>query len=142
MHLILLIAALGGRAASVDADRIQMQGALLGIQAAQAFTLQEIRTAAGTTVREYVSPSGDVFAVTWNGPFVPDLRQLLGTYFDAYQRAAGEARRARRSRGPLVVDDGDFVLESAGHMRSFSGRAYVRTKMPSGTTAAAIRQAP
>src|ERR1700722_19006066 len=34
-----------------------------------------------TVVDEYVSPAGTVFAVAWHGPFVPDMQQILGSYF-------------------------------------------------------------
>jgi uncharacterized protein DUF2844 len=132
-------AALGGSAASVDADRVHLQAALLNISRANAYTLHEIQSPTGTTIREYVSSSGTVFAVTWSGPFVPDLRQLLGQYFDAYQLAVTRARRTRHARGPVAIDDGDLVVQVSGHMRSFSGRAYVQRLMPSGVAAAAIR---
>lgn len=135
MAFILLLAALGGNAASVEADRVQMQAALLRIQNQQAFTLHEIQSATGTTIREYVSPSGDVFAVAWSGPFQPDLRQVLGSYFDSFQRLA----RTRRGHGPLTLTDGDFVIQVTGHMRSFVGRAYVTGMMPAGVDARAIQ---
>ena len=139
MQVLLLIAALGGSASSVTADRVKMQAALLRIEAAQGYTLHEIQSAAGTAVREYVSSSGDVFAVAWNGPAMPDLQQLLGDYFPAYQGAVKEWRASRRARGPLSIDTGDFVIQVSGHMRSFSGRAYLKRLMPAGVQLAAIR---
>lgn len=128
-------AALGGDASSVDADRVHVQGALVGIQRVNTHAVHEIQSAAGTTIREYVSPAGTVFAVTWSGPYMPDLRQVLGNYFDAYQRLA----RARRGHGPLAVTDGDLVIQNSGHMRSFSGRAYVGRLVPAGVQADQIR---
>ena len=53
----------------------------------------------GTTVREYVSSNGTVFAVAWQGPWLPDLRQMLGPYFDDYQRALQSTTGKRRARG-------------------------------------------
>jgi hypothetical protein len=139
MHLLLLVAALGGRAASVDADRVQMKGALMRIQAADGYTLHEIRSAAGTTVREYVSSSGDVFAVAWSGPAMPNLQLVLGEYFSAYQRELQQLRQTRHTRGPVAIDDGNLVVEASGHMRSYSGRAYVRRIMPANVTPSAIQ---
>ena len=66
-------ASLGSDSASVEADRVKMQGTLQS-RTSEAFTVHEIQVATGTAVREYVSPAGKVFAVTWNGPFHPDLR--------------------------------------------------------------------
>jgi hypothetical protein len=139
MRLLLLLAALGGSVSSVDADRVKMQAALLRIQARNAYTLHEIQSAAGTTVREYVSSSGDVFGVAWNGPAMPDLSQVLGAYFPAFQRAVQQQRQTRRGRGPLTIDDGELVVQVTGHMRSFSGRAYVKRLMPARVDSSSIR---
>jgi len=57
------MATLGGDTSSVDADRVRMQGALLRIDRSDAQTVHEVQSSSGTTVREYVSPSGAVFAV-------------------------------------------------------------------------------
>ena len=132
-------AALGGFAQSVDADRVRIQGALVRIVRTDRFTLHEIQSPAGTMIREYVSPTGRVFAVSWRGAFVPDLRQVLGDYFDRYVREAERVRRARGARGPLTVDAGDFVVQVGGHTRSFAGRAYAVPLMPLGVDAAAIQ---
>ena len=132
-------AALGGDASSVEADRVRAQGALLRIQRVDSHTVHEIQTATGTAIREYVSPSGTVFGVAWSGPVVPDLRQLLGAYFDVYRRAAARTRQSRRGRGPLAIDDGGLVVQASGHMRSFTGRAYVNRLVPSGVQPDAIR---
>ena len=104
----------------------------LRVQRSQAYTLHEIRAPYGTVVREYVSPSsGNVFAITWKGPKIPDLRQLLGPYFDQYARAA----QSRRGHGPLIIELPGLVVQSAGHQRSFSGRAWLPQEMPQGTRA-------
>jgi len=65
MGIVLLIlalplpamAALGGDVASVQEDRAQMKGTLKTTEGTS-FTLHEIKGAAGTVVREYVSPDG------------------------------------------------------------------------------------
>src|SRR5262252_3454932 len=84
-------AALGGDAATVQTDRVQMKGALLRITSTETFTVHEMRSPSGPTVREYLSPAGKVFGVAWDGPTTPDLQQLLGSYYDEYQRAARTA---------------------------------------------------
>jgi hypothetical protein len=131
-------ASLGGDASSVDADRVQMQGALLRVVNSDAYTLHEVQSSTGTTVREYVSSTGMVFAVAWQGPWLPNLRQLLGTYFDEYQRLQ-PVQRNRRARGSIVIDQPDLVVQMSGHPRAFSGRAYVPRLMPLSVQAAAIR---
>ena len=132
-------AALGGNAASVDTDRVRVQGALMRIVRSDGYALHEIRSASGTMIREYVNSSGVVFAVAWQGPWLPDLRQVLGDHFDQYQTAMRSIQRARRGRGAVVIDQPDLVVQTSGHPRAFSGRAYVPGLLPSGIPLAAIR---
>ena len=132
-------AALGGDASSVEADRVQMRGALRRVVRSDAYTLHELQAASGVVLREYVSPSGTVFAVAWEGAFLPDMRQLLGVHFDRYTQAAAAARRIRRGRAPRVVEAGDLVFEMTGHPRAFVGRAYLRTAVPRGVQVETIR---
>jgi hypothetical protein len=132
-------ASLGADVSTIDTDRIRMQGALLRISRTDAFTVHEVQSANGTAIREYVSSSGTVFAVAWTGPWQPDLRQLLGAYFDRFQQAATAARRAHRGHGPLNIDDGELTVQIAGHARSFSGVATVRRLTPASVRADRIR---
>ena len=83
-------------------------------------------------MREYASPNGIVFGVTWNGPWAPDLRQLLGAYFDSYVVAA---RGKKAARGPITIQLPGLIVERGGHARSFFGRAYVPQMIPQGVTA-------
>ena len=85
------------------------------------------------TVREYVDGSGNVFAVGWDGPVLPDFERLLGSHFAAYQAAMQTARRG------VGIHSADLVLESGGMMRAFTGRAYLPSRLPSGFNAQDIR---
>src|SRR5579864_1760888 len=135
----LAFASLGADESTINADRVRMQGALLGISRTDSYTVHELQSSTGTAVRQYVSPSGTVFAVAWTGPNTPDLRLLLGSYFDRFQRAADAARRSHRGHGPLRIDDGELVVQIAGHQRSFSGVATIMRLAPAGIRADAIR---
>ena len=128
-------ATLGGGAASIAADQAQMKATRRILSAAQ-YTVHEIRTPSGTVVREYVSAQGQVFAVAWQGPLMPDLRQLLGGYFADYTAAA---RSKRAGRGSLRVRQPGLVLHSGGHMRAFAGQAYIPQLLPAGMAVDAIR---
>lgn len=128
------MAALGGDASSVLADSAALKGALATSSAAR-YTVQEIRVESGTVVRQYVSPAGRVFAVTWNGPMLPDLRQVLGAYFERYVDAASQ----RRARGPVLIQQPDLVVQSGGHMRAFAGSAYLPGAVPQGVSSEEIR---
>jgi hypothetical protein len=128
-------AALGEGVASVEGDRARLAGPLRTIELA-GYSLHQIEAATGTIVREFASPDGVVFGVAWDGPFLPNLRQLLGASFQTYAEAA---RSRRRGRGPLVFELPDLVFESAGHPRGFHGRAYLPQRLPAGFSAETIR---
>ena len=125
------LASLGGDASTVQADQVKMQGGLRKTST-DSYTIHEIQTPTGVTVREYVSPAGKVFAVTWQGPFHPDLRQLLGVYFDQYTQAVQAQQTQRHGHGPLLIEEPGLVVQVTGHLRAFRGRAYVPQMLPAG----------
>jgi Protein of unknown function (DUF2844) len=127
-------AALGGDVATVEADAVHLQGRLK-IARVQRYAVHEIAAPHGTVVREYVSPAGKVFGVAWNGPVMPDLRQVLGPYFDAYVEAVAK----RKARGPVHVAVAGLVVHSSGHMRAFAGSAYLPDGLPAGVAAEEVR---
>ena len=95
-----------------------------------AYSVQESTTPAGTTVRQYVDgTTGRVFAVVWQGPFLPDLQQLLGDYFQPFVQQG-----AARSRTDRLLRRDDVVVHSSGRMRAFSGRAYLPGQLPQGVS--------
>ena len=132
----LALATLGQGGSSVESDRAQLQ-AQRNITQSNGYSVHELTLPGGTQVREYLSPSQQIFAVAWNGPSIPDLQQLLGTYFPRYQSAA--ARVAKGLRRPVVLQEPDLVIQSSGHARAFSGVAYLPQQMPSGMSTEQIR---
>jgi hypothetical protein len=128
-------AALGDDASSVEADRTQLR-AELRVTAGPAFTVHELQLANGTLVKEYLSPAGRVFAVSWSGPALPDLRQLLGASFEVYRAAP---RTPDSGRSHATVSSPGLVVHSAGHPRSFAGMAYLPQWLPAGVTEEDLR---
>src|SRR5882757_7984877 len=120
------LATLGEDVTTVENDRVQMKAQLRTTTVA-GYTVHEIETPTNTVVREYVSASGKVFAVSWSGPLLPDFRQTLGRYFDEYNRGASAPRVGRRY---LSIEGTDLVVNSHGHMRAFYGNAYVPSLLP------------
>ena len=127
-------AALGDIEASVQVDQARME-ATRTVTPTERLTVHELKTA-GATVREFVSPAGMVFAVAWQGAALPDLRQLLGAYFDSY---VAEAASRHVRRAPLVIELPGLVVHSSGHMRAFAGQAYLPQNLPSGVSAEDIQ---
>jgi hypothetical protein len=123
-------AALGGSVESVVTDQSKLH-AKRAVVERQDYAVHEITGNDGTVIREYVTPAGKVFGVSWSGPTIPDLAQLLGTYNTEFQNTL-RSKRSRRS--VAVVRNSDLVVESAGHTRAFHGRAYLNSMLPSGVT--------
>lgn len=120
-------AVLGEPEASVSADGQLLRGQIRD-EVHEAYRLHEITDPSGSVVREYVSPAGKVFGISWRGPSVPNMRQLLGSYFTYLQQHA-QAQTARHG-GPLIIQNNDFVFTNGGHMRWYHGRAYVPSLLP------------
>jgi hypothetical protein len=129
-------ASLGDNVTTVQKDKAQLRGTMRSI-AAEHFVKHEIQTPTGQTVREYVSPDGNVFAIAWDGPYLPDLQQLLGSYFEPMKQAV--TAQQRNGRGPVNVESSSFVFQQSGHMRSFRGRAYVPSMVPQGVDVSEIQ---
>lgn len=129
-------AALGQDVSSVQSDGVHMKAAVT-VLPGQSYSVHELRAPTGTRIREFVSPAGQVFAISWQGSSIPDLRQLLGQYFDQYMQAAQTTTRVQRH--VVHIETGEMVFDSGGHMRFIAGRAYLRDKLPDGVNADAIR---
>lgn len=129
------LASLGGDVGTIQADQVNLQGTRRTTTVAS-YTVHEIQAASGTVVREYVSADGKVFAVAFRGPWLPDMRQLLGNYFEQYSAArqaeVAQNPNARRARRPVVVDEPGLNVQISGHPRAFAGRAYVPGNVPAG----------
>ena len=130
-------ATLGEGTGSIDADRAELKGVQQAPVPHAGYSVTVV-TSDATTVREYVSPSGTVFAVAWNGYVHPDLTQLLGTYWNDYKTARETAvRRHGRRRQQLATNN--LVVETWGHMRDLRGRAYIPALLPPGMSIDEIR---
>jgi hypothetical protein len=132
------LAALGGDVASVHEDQAQMKGSLKTTEAG-AYTVHEIKASGNTVVKEYVSPTGKIFAITWRGQFIPDMHQLLGTYFDQYAQAAKTQRESHVGHRPLNIQEPGLVFQNGGHMRGYFGRAYAPDLVPQGVNVDALQ---
>jgi hypothetical protein len=131
----LACAALGEPESSIAGDLQHLKGSIKATNRSN-YRVHEIRLPSGTVLREYAAVGGNVFAVAWSGPAIPDLRQALGRYFDVYVTAAQAKHGAHRH---LQIEQSGFVMESSGHMRAFSGRAYLPQALPPGTSVDEIR---
>jgi Protein of unknown function (DUF2844) len=130
-------AELGGYADSVETDRARMK-ATLKITQAQAYAVHEIK-APGTIVREYVSPDGRVFGVAWQGPFLPNLSKLFGSFYGQYSDAVRAEKRTYVGHRPVDIRQPRLVVQGGGHMLGHFGRAFVPDMLPEGVSTDAIQ---
>lgn len=124
-------AALGEPVGSVQADKTSMRAAGISIRTAARYSVHEIASPSGAVVREYATPEGIIFAVAWEGPTPPDIANLLGQYFAPY---AAALRGQRGDHSHAYVNQSELVVQSRGHLRAFSGHAYLRSLLPAGVT--------
>lgn len=130
-------ASLGGNAGSVEADRAHMNAAI-EVNQHENYTVHAMTAPGGTVVNEFISPEGKVFAITWHGQFMPELQQILGSYFQEYTGALA-AQEHHYGRRPMNLQTGDLVVQMSGHMRAYVGRAYLPNALPRGVRAAEIQ---
>lgn len=142
-------AGLGGSHATLEADRAHLAAAMNSTPL-PTHVLHTLTALNGSVVREYVNSDGVVFAVAWRGPGRPDLRQLLGPAFHTFQAqvttpvtdiAADGSTVVHhgRLRRPLLVEQRDLVVHSAGHPGAFFGFAYLPQHVPAGFNPDALR---
>lgn len=118
-------AALGERAGAVP---VGATATPLSAPGGAAYTRVQRQLPSGTQVSEYIDAGGTVFAVSWDGHFLPDLRELLGRHFAVLsQHESGQGRATA-----LSVQRPDLVVLSAGRMGSFQGRAWLPPQLPAG----------
>jgi hypothetical protein len=80
-----------------------------------------------------VDVTGLVFAVGWEGPVLPDLERLLGSFHPVYALAVRQQKRG------VSIQTPELVIESGGMMRAFNGRALLPAKLPAGIAHQDIR---
>jgi hypothetical protein len=127
-------ATLGGDRASVAANEQHLAGVRVVTKLASG-ERHELTLPSGLVVHELVSASGVVYAITWRGPRVPDLRELLGPYFAQLARRDSLPRMGHHR---MTVSGEDLELRSSGHRSSFSGRAWVPSLVPAGVDLATV----
>jgi hypothetical protein len=125
-------ATLGESADSVAVNKKALSAVQSATRASSRYTVYEFQSET-TTVREYMSPSGVVFGIAWNGLTHPDLTPLLGSYASEHQEALSHVKRQPGRRHVEVKSD-NVIVEKWGHMRNLQGRAYAPALLPQGVS--------
>ena len=126
-------AGLGESVDSIATDQSALSAVKHATTARNGYSIHEL-TSDGTALREYVSPSGIVFGIAWNGLAHPDLRPLLGSYAAEYEAALRQTPRKPGLRRHEALKTERVVVEKWGLMRNLQGRAYAPALIPPGVT--------
>jgi hypothetical protein len=129
------LAALGEHASTLP-DEAKTLSAKLTEESRAAYKRVTLTTEYGLVINQFAARDGEIFAVTWSGPVMPNLTTLLGAF---YPRFREEAQRPGGSRNAVRVITDELVVESSGYMRSFRGRAYLPGRLPTGVSAGDIQ---
>lgn len=130
-------AVLGGSADSIAPDQKVLSAVRKATTVRAGYNVHEA-VSASIALREYLSPSGVVFGIAWNGLTHPDLTPLLGSYAGEYGEALRQTPR-KPGRRHLRVKTNRVVVEKWGHMRNLKGRAYAPALIPTGVSVDEIK---
>lgn len=123
-------ASLGERGDSVEADRYSLKATLVSTTQKAQYTVHEIDDG-GTSIKEYESAQGRIFAVSWKGLHRPDLAVIFGQTYTKYLNEKSSTIKVA-GRQPLNVSNDEIVVRHAGHMRDVRGQAYLPALVPAG----------
>jgi Protein of unknown function (DUF2844) len=128
-------AGLGESADSIARDHGALQAQTDNKTTTATYDRHEITMASGTRVREYLSKTGKVFAVSWSGPTLPDLKTVLAEHYADFVSAASAPRH---NHHVLTISTPEFVLQNSRLPRGFAGHAHIPSLVPAGTSAAEL----
>jgi hypothetical protein len=126
-------ATLGEKVATVEADRVRLQGERRVVQGATAHVeTHVIALADGSRIKEFVAPDGIVFAVSWSTRLKPRLESLLGAHAPRYAAAARQSLATPGIRRNVMLASDDLVVQASAHLNAHVGLAYLRSRVPEG----------
>jgi hypothetical protein len=97
---------------------------------ASSYTVRTTTLAVGTVVNEYVGADGVVFGIAWQGPRIPDLPTLLGSYFPQYVQGIQNQRANGGGRGPSAWQAARWWSAPAVTWAHSPGRPTCRSPCP------------
>jgi hypothetical protein len=131
-----VLAGLGSSAVALEPGVLSASSTLMSTVSSTYTKLQKTLES-GTQVHEYVNAGGTVFAVSWSGPYMPDLKGLLGAHFQALLDNARKQPGAARSQ--VDVQQDDVVIFSGGRVGAFEGKAWIPALLPAGFSTSDIK---
>jgi Protein of unknown function (DUF2844) len=122
-------AGLGEPREHLEEDRTALQSAPIVVAHTGAYDRHTLQTARGITVHEYTDRAGTVFAVSFVGPAMPDLKVLLG---ERYAEYAAKAHASPSTHKVYTHTSRTLQLSIVKLPRGFTGTALVPDGVPPG----------
>lgn len=132
-------AVLGGDLASVQVEQARTHMSRASGAAASGVLVHELRLPDGATIRQFTDLQGIVFALAWRTRMKPDFAYWLGRYAADFDAALAAQARTPGLHRSVAVEQGDLVVQSGGRPGAFVGAAWLKSRMPAGMGADAIR---
>jgi hypothetical protein len=125
-------AGLGDAATSVARDRQVLRADTVTTTTMPMYDRHEITAVDGTSIREFAAHDGTVFAVSFSGPAIPDMKTMLGAHYDSYLTAA----KAHRGNHHVMSFTSDGMVVTIVKLpRGFQGSAHLPALLPQGVNA-------
>jgi len=122
-------AGLGESVAQIARDGTRLKAGAAQVTRGVAYDRHALRTGNGVQVLEFASRDGQVFAVSFNGPSMPDLKVLLGNRYSEYAAAVHPSPSTHKI---YTHTSGTLELSIVKLPRGFTGSAYVPGAVPAG----------
>ena len=122
-------AGLGESVAQISRDGLRLKAGAAQITRGLAYDRHALRTANGVQVLEFAGRDGQVFAVSFSGPAMPDLKVLLGNRYSEYAAAVHPSPSTHKI---YTHTSGTLELSIVKLPRGFTGSAFVPGAVPAG----------
>ena len=129
-------AALGDDVAAVATDQARLH-ASVQVWRKSNYDIHELDSPTGIRIRHYVDGNGKIFAVSWSGGWRPNLRDIMGVYYDKFI-AATRGKRIARGVARIVLPG--MVVVMGGHQRALFGHVYLTDLLPAGFSSGDVSQ--
>lgn len=83
-------------------------------------------------LKQFTNKEGKVFALSWNGLSIPDLKMVLGKYYPFYSNAQFPEQIKHQARRSIQIRTPQLILQSSGLIQYKKGFAYDPNILPSG----------
>ncbi|HRG62518.1 MAG: DUF2844 domain-containing protein [Neisseriales bacterium] len=121
-------ASLGESSEEVNNDAKNLSSWVSNIETTDNYVIKSINTE-NTQIKEYINPASDtVFAIRWAGKRIPNMKVLLGNYFDEFMNTKGSSHGLTSGSSANT----DLISNYGGVPGHFFGQVILTKYLPQG----------